>query len=119
MRDDTPTVTELDADLTASQRRGCNMLLSIFLLPVIAAVRGCAIMLVWEWFVTPATGWAPVGYWVAVGLGFVPQVFRAVDTDDADAAGIGPYRTLTATIIGIAGYLITTGLAWVVHGIAT
>lgn len=39
-------------------------------------IHGWSLMLMWAWFISPATGLDPIGYWLAVGLCLVLTVVQ-------------------------------------------
>lgn len=121
--DDMPTPRErligYDADLDASTRRGCSRAVAVVFIPLLPAARAAVLYYLWAWFVTPATGWPPIGYWVAFGLALLPNALHRPDSRDITDGDTGPFVMMTAGIVGLISYAVTLALGLIVHLIAT
>lgn len=102
MADDAKTETPLT--------KGQHSLLSLVTLPASVALRGWALMLLWGWHVTVATGWDPIAFWTAVGLVVVVAALRVLadKTDEPPTAEAFTGRLIVLWV----SVLLLVGIGW-------
>lgn len=101
---------------------GCAAsIISLFLLPFQMAFDGWALMLLWAWYVSPATGWPEVGFITAAGLTLLrPILAYRYSQADVDAEDEYPRAAMLVAkfMFGILLTAMALFVGWVLHFVA-